>query len=152
MPSVQRNDDLRSYFEGMPFGGPKVFLETQEMALVAMQKLGALSYNYTMELNKTWLSLCKDQLSHYAAWPQRLAASRTPDEVVSVYADLIGQATQDYKQGFDRLAAASSEMAKETEKALESGQDAAREMVEKTAKAVRKGGKSDISEEARQHH
>ena len=138
MASNPFNTDMPSYFREMPFSEPKALIEAQQMTLETMARLSNLTYNYAMELNKTWLGLCKDQWSHYAAWPQRLAECRTPNEVVKAHADLIGQATQDYKQGFDRLAAAGEEIARETGNAMERGQDAVRNMTEQAAMAKKK--------------
>jgi Phasin protein len=138
MASNPFNTGMQSYFREMPLGEPKALIEAQQMTLETMARLSNLTYNYAMELNKTWLDLCKDQWSHYSAWPQRLAECRTPDEVVKAHADLIGQATQDYKQGFDRLAAAGEEIARETSNAMERGQDAVRDIAGQTAKVIKK--------------
>jgi hypothetical protein len=139
MVSKQFNAETAFNFQQMPpFGNPAALLEAQQMAWETMARLNNLSYNYAMELNRTWLGLVKDQWSHYAAWPQRLAECRTPDEVVRAHADLIGQATHDYKEGFDRLAAAGEEIARETGKAVQGGEEAARSMAGETAKAMKK--------------
>jgi hypothetical protein len=150
MPSKQF--DMQSYFQDMSFGSPKALLEAQQTACETMARFGNITYNCAMDLNMAWLGLWKDQLAHGATWPQRLAECRTPDDVVKIQADLIGQATQDYKQGFDRIAAAGEEIARETGKAIKSAQEAAQSMAEQTAKSIRKSGtSSDVGEEARPH-
>jgi Phasin protein len=148
MPSKQF--DLQSYFKDTSFGTPKALLEAQQTAWETIARLGNITCNCAMDLNVAWLGLWKDQLAHGVTWPQRLAECRTPDDVVRVQADLIGQATQDYKQEFDRLAAAGEEVARETGEAIKSAQEAARSMAEQTATAIRKSGTgSDVGEEAR---
>src|SRR5258705_9818027 len=97
--------DAQSFFRAMPFSDPKTFFEAQRTAW----GLNDLALNYALELNKTLLNLWKEQIGHCAAWPQRVAECRTAEEVVRVHADLIGKTTQDYKQGFDRLAGAGEE-------------------------------------------
>ncbi len=128
--------------------------QAQRSALEMASQLGTLTLNYAMELNRTWFELAQNQLKHFASFPQRLAQCRTPDEVVSVQADLISQATSEYKQGLsahasmiekaarnykeglDRLASFGETIGAEAGNAMREGQRFVQETSKRAARAA----------------
>jgi hypothetical protein len=109
---------------------PRTVFQAQQSFLDAAARLTNLAHNYSMELTRTWLDLWHRQIRQSAMWPQRLAECRTPHEFVTAHADLIGQTTQDYKEGFERLADVGEDIARETGKAMKEGQEAVRDIAE----------------------
>ncbi len=109
---------------------PRTILQTQQSFIDAATRLTNLAHNYSTELTRTWLDLWQRQIRQSAMWPQRLAECRTPHEIVTAHADMIGQTTQDYKEGFNRLADVGEDIARETGKAMQEGQEAVRQMAQ----------------------
>jgi hypothetical protein len=128
MTSRHLYTDSQSFLRNMHFGDPKAFFEAQQAAWDTTARLSDLAYNYSLEFNKTWIGVWKEQISQCTEWPQRLAECRTPEEVVKAHADLISQAARECKQGFDHLAHMGEELAREAGQAIRSEQDAARGM------------------------
>jgi hypothetical protein len=130
MPSKRLSTDYQSDISNMALADPKTFFQAQQSFLDAAARLTNLSHNFATELTRTWLDLWQRQVRQSAIWPQRLAECRTPQEFVTVHADLIGQTTQDYKEGFDRLAGVGEDIARETGMVMREGQEAVRHMAE----------------------
>jgi hypothetical protein len=137
--------------------------QAQKSALEMASQLGTLAFNYAMELNKTWFELTQNHLKQYASFPHRLAHCRTPEEVFSAQADLIGRATneykerlsahasmiekatQGYKEGVDQLANFGQRVAREAERAVQQAQELAQDSTRKavrSAEEVQQGLKS----------
>ncbi len=83
---------------------PVTLLEAQQSALDMMSKLGALSFNFALDLHKTWFAWTQNQIMQYANGQNRLAHCRTTEEIFSVQSEMLAMATQDYKEGLSTQA------------------------------------------------
>jgi hypothetical protein len=131
--------------------------EAQRSAMEMASKLSALALDYAVELNKTWFELAQKHIKQYANLPRRLAECRTPEEVyfaqtdiigkatqdykqdLTAYADMIGKATQGYKEGLDQLVSMGEGMAQETGRVLRQGQEAAQSLASQTTRSMERG-------------
>jgi phage-related minor tail protein len=129
-------------------------LEAQQSALEMASKLSALTYNFAVELNKNWFEWTQKQIRQFASVQHRFATSRTPEEVFSAQAEMINQATQDYKEGLsahadliekatqnykeglDQLANAGQAMSHEAGRAMAQVQESARSAMTSAAKGM----------------
>ncbi|WP_088347873.1 MULTISPECIES: phasin family protein [Rhodomicrobium] len=103
----------------------ETMVEAQRAALDMAAKLSALAFKYALELNKIGFELWQKQIRHYAGLPDRLAAPKSPKEVVVVHAELIEKTARDYEDGVMQIANAGQEMARETAQTLDEGREAA---------------------------
>ncbi len=134
-------------------GGTTLF-KAQQSALETASRLNSAALNCAIDLHKTWFELLQRHMMHYASLPQRLVECRTPQEVFSVQADVvgktteeikeglsaqagaIGRASQDYKEGLDQLASIGEEMANRAGQVVEQGAKAARAMTKQAGQAM----------------
>jgi hypothetical protein len=132
-------------------------MEAQQSALAMTSRLGELALNYAFELNRTWFELAQNHIRQYATFPQRLAQCRTAEDVLATQADMIGKATeefkerlsaqsgmmgkvtQNYKEGFDHLADIGEKMIQETKRAMDEGQEAVQAAAGQTVRALDEG-------------
>jgi hypothetical protein len=132
-------------------------LEAQQSALEMASRLSALTYNFAVELNKNWFEWTQKQIRQFANVQHRFATSRTPEEVFSAQAEMINQATQDYKEGLsahadliekatqnykvglDQLANAGQTMSHEAGRAMAQVQETARSAMTSAAKGMNQG-------------
>jgi uncharacterized membrane-anchored protein YhcB (DUF1043 family) len=100
--------------------------QAQQSVIRTGARMSKLAFDYTLELSRTWFELWQKQVKQLSDLPQRLIECQSPEEVVSANAELIEKTTQDYREGFNRLAAVGQEMAQEARQTAERGFERAR--------------------------
>jgi Phasin protein len=101
-----------------PSGGLQAIMEMQRPAAQTMLKVNCRLYDGMIEINKEWTSFVNGRLKEDLAVPRQLAACKSMQDMLGVYAEYVERACSQYQSGFEQMAKLGRAMAEDTVNAV----------------------------------
>lgn len=103
--------------------GLQAIMEMQRPAAQTMLEMNRRLYDGMIEINKEWTSFVNGRLKEDLAVPKQLAACKSMQDMLGVYADYVERACSQYQSGFEQMAKLGRAMAESTINAVRQRSD-----------------------------
>ena len=98
--------------------GLQASMEMQRPAAQTMLEVNRRLYDGIIEINKEWTSFVNGRLKEDLAVPKQLAACKSMQDMLGVYAEYVERACSQYQSGFEQMARLGRAMAEDTMNAV----------------------------------